>query len=255
MLILKSAEHFNPAQIANSGQCFLWKELAPDSYEISAFGKTIVIERSGEDVTLGCSGEDYELYWRSYFDIDFDYHSCYTAAICSGFRYLEKAARYSAGIRILKQELWETTLSFIISQNNNIPRIRNSIKRVIDRYGHLPEPREITLESLYGLGLGYRDGYLLNAAESFRSSDFTETLKAATYAAAKRQLLSIRGIGNKVADCICLYGLGHKSAFPRDVWIRRIEEEHFGGHFPDENFAGYSGVLQQYLFYYGRAAG
>jgi N-glycosylase/DNA lyase len=253
MQIIKTPQ-LDLAKIADSGQCFLWEQVSPGTFVIPAFGKTLTAVQLEDGIALDCSEEEKNSFWNAYFDIDFNYEVCYNVAVNSELPYLGNSARYSSGIRILRQELWETALSFIISQNNNIPRIRGCLKRIIERYGHMPKPSEITLEGVFGLGLGYRDSYIVNAAENFRNSDFTDILTAADYESAKKQLLAIKGIGNKVADCICLYGLGHKSAFPRDVWIRRVEKEHFNGHFPDERFEGYAGVLQQYLFYYGRNA-
>ncbi|MDR0937330.1 MAG: 8-oxoguanine DNA glycosylase [Oscillospiraceae bacterium] len=252
MQIIKTPQ-LDLAKIAASGQCFLWENPAPGTFVIPAFGKILTAVQLEDGIELDCSEEEKNIFWNDYFDIDFNYEVCYNVAVSCDLPYLGNSARYSSGIRILKQELWETALSFIISQNNNIPRIRGCLKRITERYGRLPDPGEITPDGLQGLGLGYRDSYIVNAAEHFKSRDFTDALKAQTYENAKKQLLAIKGIGNKVADCICLYGLGHKSAFPRDVWIRRVEKEHFNGHFPDERFDGYAGVLQQYLFYYGRS--
>ena len=105
---------------------------------------------------------------------------------------------------------------------------------------------------LDGLGLGYRQQYILAAAILF-DTDVEKELKSLDYGDAMKHLTRWLGIGLKVANCICLYGLGHKEAFPRDVWIKRIEAEHFGGHFPEEDFPGFAGVLQQYIFFYERS--
>ena len=145
-------------------------------------------------------------------------------------------------------------MSFIISQNNNIPRIKGCIEKLCGRFNGFPSAYQILKhdrEGLDGLGLGYRQEYILEAAFMY-SCCTEEYLRSLTYEGAMKFFTSWHGIGPKVANCICLFGLGHKEAFPRDVWIKRIEAEHFGGRFPKENYSGFAGVLQQYIFFYER---
>ncbi|MDR2605944.1 MAG: DNA-3-methyladenine glycosylase 2 family protein [Oscillospiraceae bacterium] len=234
-------EYFDPAKIAASGQCFRWQNLDGGEWLVPAFGTELHIGERGGDIALDCSQDEFERIWKSYLDIESDYGAYHRAALNSELPYLITAAEYSKGIRILRQDLWETVLSFIISQNNNIPRIRLCLNRIIERFGHLPEPSEIAEGTLDGLGLGYRDRYIYDAAKRL-TPDMTD-------------FRSIVGVGPKVANCIELYGLGRKDAFPRDVWIKRIEKEHFNGRFPEELFPGFAGVMQQYLFYYGKSGG
>ena len=149
-------------------------------------------------------------------------------------------------------------MSFIISQNNNIPRIKGCIEKLCERFGGFPSAGRIARsgpKGLDGMGLGYRQDYIIDAAIAYHGNGDGSTeriLRGLTYEEAMRYLTTWRGIGPKVANCICLYGLGHKEAFPRDVWIKRIEAEHFGGHFPEGDYPGYAGVLQQYIFFYER---
>jgi len=231
--------YFDLKKIAGSGQCFRWRFLNDNIYEIPAFGKILTASQSDNVITLDCSENDFNTYWHSYFDLGSDYRFYHQEAVESGLLYLQKAAEYSRGIRILRQELWETLVSFIISQNNNIPRICLCLKRIIKRFGHFPAQQELVEGSLAGLGLGYREGYLYDAARRFTPD--------------MQDFLSICGVGPKVNSCVRLFALGLKDEFPRDVWIKRIELEQFCGRFPEEHFTGFAGVMQQFLFYYGRS--
>lgn len=245
-------------KIAESGQCFRWKKIREHAYEIPAFGKVLKVRQDYENGHLyfDCTQEEYDTIWKDYFDFDTDYEQYERDALAqsSTNQYLRDAIAASRGIRILKQDLWETIVSFIISQNNNIPRIKGCIERLCDRFGGFPEPQQILergLEGLDGLGLGYRQEYIFRAAILYNGSS-ERFWSSFTYQEAMRFLTSWHGVGPKVANCICLFGLAKKEAFPRDVWIKRIETNYFNGHFPEENYPGYAGVLQQYIFFYER---
>lgn len=245
-------------KIAESGQCFRWKKIGEHSYEIPAYGKVLRARQDyGNDcLYFDCTQSEYDTIWKDYFDFDTDYEQYEREAITQSSmnQYLRDAIVASRGIRILKQDLWETIVSFIISQNNNIPRIKGCIGRFCDRFGGFPEPHQILergLEGLDGLGLGYRQEYILKAATLY-NDDVERLLRNLSYEDAMKYLTSWKGIGPKVADCVCLFGLAHKEAFPRDVWVKRIEANHFNGHFPEENYPGCAGVLQQYIFFYER---
>lgn len=249
-------------KIADSGQCFRWRKQGKQDYIIPAYGKELHIKQDGPEgqLELDCSWEEYEAIWENYFDLKTDY-SKYTEVLRESRtpRYLHEAEKAARGIRILKQDLWEVILSFIISQNNNIPRIKGNIEKLCERFGGFPDARQIAIKGpggIEGLGLGYRQNYIIDAALSFYGDGDGSTeriLRSLTYKEAMKYLTTWPGIGPKVANCICLYGLGYKEAFPRDVWIKRIEAEHFKGHFPEEDYPGFAGVLQQYIFYYERS--
>lgn len=250
-------KNFDLDKIADSGQCFRWKKTGDRAYEIPAYGKVLHISQPEDGAAVtDCSPEEFEAVWWNYFDLESDY-----GAITDRMRteitprYLYEAEKAARGIRILRQELWEAALSFIISQNNNIPRIKQSIERICAQYGGFPTASEICSqpERLAECGLGYRDRYIAGTAEYFAKPGAEQHLKEMDYAGAKAELMKLNGVGAKVADCICLYGLGHKEAFPKDVWIKRIEEEHFGGHFPVEQYKECAGVLQQYIYFYERS--
>ncbi|MDR2360274.1 MAG: hypothetical protein LBD85_03200 [Oscillospiraceae bacterium] len=237
-MIYLDAEYCDLRKIADSGQCFRWHNAANNIWEIPAFERVLTAQISGNDVVLDCSEDDFREVWSSYFDNDSNYSEYHSAILGAELPYLTAAAVTAKGIRILRQDLWEITVSFIISQCNNIPRIKQCLNRIIERFGHFPKPFEITRGSLEGLGLGYRDEYIYDAAEKFSG--------------AMTDFRAINGVGAKVNSCIQLYGLGRKDAFPRDTWIKRVEREQFGGRFPEELFAGFAGVAQQYLFYHAR---
>ncbi|MDR2530851.1 MAG: hypothetical protein LBC65_04855 [Oscillospiraceae bacterium] len=236
-MVILNGEYLDPGKIADSGQCFRWQRVDEHTYRVPAFGRELIIAQRGDEVTLDCSQPELDSTWGAYLDIDGDYDGYHRAAIGSGLPFLADAANFSKGIRILRQDVWETAFSFIISQNNNIPRIKLCLERVVERFGRFPEPSDVVAGSLAGLKLGYREGYLYDLAERY-APGFTE-------------FRSVKGVGPKVCACIELFALARKDAFPRDVWIKRVEREQFDGRFPEERFPGFAGVMQQYLFYYG----
>jgi endonuclease III len=179
-------------------------------------------------------------------------------------RVLEEITETAQGIRILRQDPWETIASFIISQRNNIPRIKGTIERLCQVYGQgipyngslvytFPTPEAIAnapKEELEALGAYYRAEYLIEAARNHQGR--TDAGAAADREEAYKTLTGFLGIGPKVANCICLFGLHFTEAFPRDTWISRIEENHYHGHFPVHKYPGTAGIMQQYMFYYER---
>ncbi len=250
---------FSARKIHESGQCFRWEQQDECTFIIPAFEKRLTLRQELESILfLDCSETEYRDIWKSYFDFDFDYKAhADRATVLVDSQYMTDAAKAARGVRILRQELWETTVSFIVSANNNIPRIRKILSALCEKAGgHFP-----TCEQLYNMGeetirrcgAGYRDKYLCHAAEFFLSHNAESELYGLSYEDAKKYLRQIMGVGPKVADCICLFSLGYKDAFPRDVWIKRIEAEHFGGRFPEKKALGAAGVMQQYMFYYERS--
>lgn len=249
---------FHAGRIEQSGQCFRWERQEDGRFLIPAFDTMLTLRQiSASELELDCSESDFSALWRAYFDLDFDYAAVTEGAVRqSGSEYLAAAARSARGIRILRQDLWETVVSFIISANNNIPRIKKILSALCGVCGGFPGAQQLyalDMDTLRKCGTGYRDRYLHGAAEFFLEHDPLTELSGFSYAEAMNYLQQIPGAGPKVASCICLFGLGYKDAFPRDVWIRRIEKEHFGGQFPVELAPEAAGVLQQYLFYHERS--
>ncbi|MDR0679966.1 MAG: hypothetical protein LBF42_02965 [Puniceicoccales bacterium] len=251
---------FSIEQIANSGQCFRMNKLkSKNIWQVVALGKTLNIRPMGKNTYLFfCSSEEYQNIWKDYFDFERDYGEIKKLILKIGDPYLNDAVEHGFGLRILRQDPWEVTVSFIISQRNNIPRIRNTIEKLCMPYGKVfPAPQVLakyTEEDFRAIGLGYRAKYLLNVARAVDSGEFdVKYLKALSYADAIKYLKRFNGIGDKVANCIALYGLHKLEAFPMDVWMRRIIGEQYGGNFDTKRFPGYAGIVQQYMFFYERS--
>jgi N-glycosylase/DNA lyase len=268
-------KNFNIQQIADSGQCFRMNQMKTPSnkisYEMIAYGKYLELEQVEEDqVEFNCSEEEYYELWEDYFDLSYDYESLVNDLIEGEDTFLKEAAAYGKGIRILKQEPFEAMISFIISQNKNIPAIRSGIEALCTRYGEkiiidekgekeyyaFPTPEALAdadKEDLRRLKMGYRDEYIISAAKAVKNGDIDlECLKQVGFDAAVKALKGIHGIGDKVANCISLYGLHHIEGFPVDVWIKRVLDEIYHNEFKKEQYFGYAGIVQQYMFYYMR---
>lgn len=256
--------NFDAGQICRSGQCFRMTPLGGDRYRVIAGDRWLELCQQGGEVTFSCTRGEYDGFWREYFDLDADYGAV-IAAIDPADAYLVQAAAQGSGIRILRQDLWEMIVTFLISQQNNIKRIKKCVETVCARYGReccgpegstyhaFPTPGELaaaTEEELRSCGLGYRSRYLAGTAA--RAADGTCDLAAIrqmTYPQAREALMELPGVGGKVADCICLFALHHLDAFPVDVHIRRALEEAYPEGFPFERYRGSLGILQQYIFF------
>lgn len=240
-------------QIHLSGQCFRWERLGEGRYRIPAFGRSLVAEQRDGFFEFSCSAREFDEVWRFYFDLDRDYGAI-KRQIDPKDLYLNKAAAFGGGVRVLRQELWEVVFSFIISQNNHIPRIRQNINTLCAWFGGgLPSPAALACEkpeTLRKLGLGYRAEYLCAAGGFFSDASYLSALKELPYPQSKEALQRIKGIGPKVADCICLFGLHQVEGFPLDTHIKRILREEYPKGFPFKRYQGYAGILQQYMFYY-----
>ncbi|MBR4720089.1 MAG: 8-oxoguanine DNA glycosylase [Lachnospiraceae bacterium] len=258
-------DNMNIAQIADSGQCFRWNRLEDGSYEIIAYDRYLKISQNGNEFDLNCEEEQWEEIWSTYLDTDTDYAGIGVNIERSDDTYLKEAYKYGQGIRILRQDLWETLISFIISQNNNIKRIKGSIEAICAKAAlplmgdapagkyRFPRPYELDREFFNdrNLGLGYRDGYLADMYEyAAADPDFPERLKTMDNEEALHELKSFKGIGDKVANCVCLFGLHHIDAFPIDTHIKQILKLHYQDGFDFERYKGYAGIIQQYMFNY-----
>ncbi len=257
---------FDIQKIAQSGQCFRIRPLADGAYSAVAGKRYLQIRPLGGDsFAFSCSPVEFDAFWRGYFDLDTDYGKI-LSRIDPADAFLTEAVRFGRGIRILRQDAWETTVSFIISQRKNIPAIERAVDALCERYGEaLPSPHEdvrafptperlaaLTEADLSACSLGYRDAYVLSAARAFAGGLSHESLAAMGFERAREALMSIRGVGTKVANCILLFSLHDVDAFPVDVWIARVLEREYGGVFPLERYAGCAGIVQQYMFYYAR---
>lgn len=244
----------NLQQIAESGQIFRMKKYKDGYWVYKGKERVLVTEIEG-DFLFHCSEEKFRSVWYEYFDLDTDY-SYIKSLVDQEDSYLMNAIRFGSGIRILRQDIWEVIIGFLISQNNNIPRIKKSIEKLCftTEDENFPTPEEmakIPNETLRSFGLGYRDEYVKKMAEAVLSGELIlSDLKRMDYEEAQKTLLKRHGIGKKVADCICVFGLHHLDAFPIDTHIKRILKEHYPDGFPFEKYHGYAAVMQQYMFFY-----
>ena len=248
------------AQTLNCGQAFRWEE-QDGKWQGVAFGRFLELEIKDSVIILyNTTEEDFNNIWCDYFDLERDYGKIITEI--STNEILKTASDYGKGIRVLNQEPWETLCSFIISQNNNIKRIKGIIARLCENFGEdmggyysFPTAQKIaslTLEDLSVLRSGFRAKYILDAATKVANGEVNlEILKELSVEEARNELMKIKGVGPKVADCALLFSHRHISAFPKDVWIKRAMEVLFGGELPKEA-EKYAGIVQQYIFFYAR---
>ncbi len=265
---------FTPKHIFECGQCFRFIKEQNESYTIVAKGKVINVSKSGNNIILkNTTDEEFSDIWYDYFDMGTDYDKIKKSL--STDKYLKLSTAFGSGIRILNQDLWECIISFIISANNNIPRIQGIVNRLCERYGDkitydnttyftFPDVRKlksIKKEDLAFLRAGYRDSYLIDAILRVASGEVAlDRFKSLSTEDAKKELLKIKGIGNKVADCILLFGAGRRETFPVDVWVKRSISELYSDEieamsiheFARSKFSDLAGYAQQYLFYYMR---
>ncbi len=268
-------------QIARSGQCFRIKrtEDSNEVWSIAADGNYVEAVMEEDCFLFSCGEKEFQEIWSGYFDLQTDY-SRYKKNVEPEDAYLKEAIKLGWGVRILNQDLWEMIVTFLISQNNNITRITGSVEAMCSRLGvkrtgvglsvsadgvwreeernyyTFPGPEAIAcagLSGLSGLGLGYRDKYIWSIAEKCSGETgkiWIGDLKEQDYEKAHSMLTEQYGIGKKVADCICLFGLHHIGAFPVDTHVKQILEHHYPQGFPLKKYQGYAGILQQYMFYY-----
>lgn len=271
------------SKIASSGQCFRLNGIGGSHFLLTAMSRILRISQKDDGkAVFYCSPDEYEGIWKDYFDLGEDY-SAFEEAIPEEDEFLRRAAAFSKGIRILRQDPWEMLITFIISQRKSIPAIRGCVNALCNLLGEdiesdegvklredvelgknidfsvkdFPTPVAIA-EAGEGLlsscSLGYRTSYvhksaILVASEEKNLGDMAnledEELRSS--------LLEFPGVGPKVANCIMLFGFHRIAAFPVDVWIERIIDAEYGGEFPLELYEGFAGIMQQYMFYYGRA--
>ncbi len=274
------AESFSVFKSFDCGQCFRFdptEEFADGpvngAYEVEgvAHGRYVRLREEGGVLTIfGSDAADFDSIWRGYLALDEDYDEIdrlvTTALDEADSAVMLRAAEVSHGIRILHQEPWETLCSFIISQNNNIPRIKKIISALCENFGEkvegghaFPTPEalvEAGEERIFALKTGFRAGYIADAARRVASGeiDLAAVAAAETYEEAERELLQIRGVGPKVAACALLFGFGKSEAFPVDTWMKKVAERHFPRGLDHKRFGKHAGIAQQYLFYMERYA-
>ena len=263
-LKLKNFENIDLVQTFECGQCFRWQKNSENSYTGIFKGKKLELSQlTPNTIILSTDMSDFKKIWYKYFDLETDYKKI-GENITTLHPILKKAYIECSGIRILRQEPWETLCSFIISQNNNIPRIKKIIKSLCDLFGDKIENSKeksfpsseviskLNLEDLEPIRSGFRAKYILDAARKISSKivDFNK-IENLDYIDAKNELMKIKGVGPKVADCVLLYGFHRLEAFPEDVWIKKVMNKFFKNESP-KIFGEYAGIAQQYLYHYSR---
>ena len=256
------------------GQCFRFDPVSKfgHKYEFGgvAFGKYVVFAQDSdtEIYVYGATRDDFEKIWAPFLALDEDYEKINAQIILAvDSEHARLATDYSRGIRILRQDAWESLCSFIISQNNNIPRIKKIIAEMSKKYGDVVEfdgqsynafPSAESLSSakeadIFALKTGFRAKYIHDAAAKVSSGEIRlNEIYALSFDEALKSLSSIKGVGPKVASCALLFGFGKTEAFPIDVWIKRSLDNHFGSKLDASALGKSAGIFQQYLFYYER---
>lgn len=263
---IHGCEDFSPREIFDCGQAFRWEADDVGAYTGIAFGVPARVWMEDDTACiLSCPGS-YEKIWHNYFDMERDYKALREEI--SREKVLEPACEFGRGIRILRQEPWEALCSFIISQCNNIPRIKGIVEKLctlcgdeiafLDKtYYTFPSAEAVARLSekeLSSLRSGYRAAYIKNAAEAVSRGEFDLAyVSSLPTEEAKRRLLELSGVGEKVASCVLLFGMGKLDAFPIDVWMKRAIVEFFGEEkFDYKRFGNLAGLTQQYMFHYMR---
>ena len=259
------AGELSPYKTFECGQCFRWNALGEQDYLGVASGRAARVFLSGETACIEC-GEDDLGFWRAYLDMDADYAAARESVMRGA--YLTDCAECGAGIRILRQDKWEALCSFIISQCNNIPRIKSIVEKLCELFGEpfetpwgrryaFPTAERMALleePELAPLHAGYRAPYIINAARAVASGEMDLDAAAGMDAdAARAYLKTLSGVGDKVANCAVLFGLHRLDAFPIDVWIKRALREHMPPDFDPKTLGEYAGLAQQYMFFAERA--
>lgn len=255
---------FDAALCLDCGQAFRWKCDEQGVWHGVAHKKLLEVYQDGDSVVLkNTDKSDFEKIWSGYFDLERDYKT-----LCESFckdESLSNAVGFCPGIRVLRQEPWEALCSFIISQNNNIPRIKGIIERLCELLGDeigegiysFPEPQAIVntgVEGLAPIRAGFRAKYIYDAACKVVNGEIDfEKIAALDLEQAQQELMKIKGVGPKVASCVLLYGFARSDSFPVDVWVKRIMQELYPDGLP-ECVKGNEGIAQQYLFHWRRTA-
>lgn len=276
--ILRDAKSFEPVHIFECGQCFRWNKEEDGSYTGVIKNSVINVKKIGNNVEFtGVCDENIKKICEEYFNLQTNYEVI-KEKLSNIDIYLKNSIKYGNGIRILKQDLWETLLSFIISANNNIPRIKTIIERIAKKYGDKIEYKNniyytfptaemlqnASIEDFRSLGLGFRDVRIYETVQKTLKGeiDLEELKQEENTERLRKELLEIPGVGPKVADCVMLFALNKFDVFPVDVWVKRVISELYFDkkeqtpnvihEFAEKQYGDLAGLVQQYLFYWRR---
>ena len=279
--VIENQDSFNITHIFECGQCFRWNRIDENTYIGVIKGAVIKVKQEGNKIIFtGNSEKNFKDTINYYFDLNTNYTE-YKNKLSNIDGFMEESIKFGDGIRILKQDLWECIISFIISANNNIPRTKKIIERISKEYGkeiefegniyyEFPTPEELStasIEDLRALGTGFRDKRIYNTTQMIINKEFNldSLIKIKSTEEIRNELLKLDGVGEKVADCILLFALHRFDTFPVDVWVRRVMNVLYI-HNEDEAkvnkkqirevayslFGEIEGIAQQYLFYWAR---
>lgn len=287
---IKNAKSFEPQHIFECGQCFRWNIQEDGSYTGVVGNNVLNVKKIKKDIIItGKCEEDISLLINQYFDLNTDYEQI-KEKLSNIDNFLKTSIEYGKGIRILNQDIWETLISFIISANNNIPRIKRIIESICKNYGDkitwkqkeyytFPTPKQLSkasVEELRKIGLGFRDIRVFETTKMVQNGKFNveQLVKMKNINELKEELLKFPGVGPKVADCIMLFSMQKKEVFPIDVWVKRVMTELYSDeiklknkdteknialnnkqilNFAQKKFGKLAGIAQQYLFYWRRS--
>ena len=260
--VLTTSDELDLKKTFECGQCFRWNSNGDGVYTGVSGGRVLHIWQQEGRIVCDCPAED-SAYWESYFDMETDYRAA--SAFFTQPEYLKTCAQHGDGIRILRQEPWEALCSFIISQCNNIPRIKKIVETLCQCFGEplshglysFPSAEKLaylTEKDLAPLRCGYRAEYILNAAKAVCDGSISyELLKNLPADDCRRQIKTIHGVGDKVANCFMLYGLHRMDSFPIDTWMKKALKQHFPPNYDPTVLGEYAGLAQQYIFYCARS--
>lgn len=284
--IIKNIKDFEPQDTFECGQCFRWNKEEDGSYTGIVGNNILNVKKEQNDIIVkGNGNDDIKDVCNKYFDIETNYEDI-KSTLSKIDSNMKTSIEYGSGIRILKQDSWEALISFIISANNNIPRIKGIIERISKRYGKeiewnnkkyytFPTPEELanaSVRDLRLLGLGFRDTRVFETTQMVKENkiDLANLEKIEDINILREELLKFPGVGQKVADCIMLFSMKKYEVFPIDVWVKRVMTELYGEEIlenitttsnvsnkkilelAEKKFGKLAGIAQQYLFYYRR---
>lgn len=279
--VIDKMKSFNPKHIFDCGQCFRWNENEDGSYTGVFKDNVLNVRETDEKIVFsGICGGNIKDICRDYFDLDTDYEAI-KKVLANVDDNVKESIKYGEGIRILKQDLWETIISFIISANNNIPRIKKIIERISAKYGKpiclngntyytfptVEELSKASVQDLRDLGLGFRDKRVHDTTQLIlnKEVDLNKLQEITDSDKLREELNKLPGVGDKVADCIMLFSMKRFDVFPVDVWVRRVMNELYIKSedekkidkkqirsLAEKKYGNLAGIAQQYLFYWKR---